>query len=119
MIAAVRSALVALANPEGRRAWALVFLAGGGVTMTIYAAYAMYLVRHRAGYVFQLGLAAHLTILIVITGFAGLLVKRSIVAQFGANRRFEVSDRDVAAAAAEEVAEAATDKASEIKDQPL
>lgn len=63
---------------EGRRAMALILLAGGGVAMTAYAAVSLWLVRHVASYAFWLGLAALALVAIVLTGFAGLLVRRTV-----------------------------------------
>lgn len=80
-----------LLSPEGRRAWALIFLVGGGMVMTIYAAIAMYLVRTNASYVLYLGLAAHVIIFVVITAFAGLLVRRTLSAKV-LGSEFSVSD---------------------------
>lgn len=63
---------------DRRRTWGLVLLAGGGMAMTGYAAWALWLVRENATYAFYLGLSAMALIGIVLTGFAGLLVKRTI-----------------------------------------
>ncbi len=65
-------------TPEGRRAMALILLAGGGMAMTAYAAVSLWLVRHVASYAFWLGLAALALVAIVLTGFAGLLVRRTV-----------------------------------------
>jgi len=81
----------AILTPEGRRAWALGLLAGGGLAMTIFAGAALWIVRDRPQLAFSLGLGALMLIAIVLTGFAGLLVKRTInVALPGA--RFEATD---------------------------
>lgn len=80
-----------LFTSDGRRAAAFGAMLGGGVVMTLYAAVVLYLVRTSAAYVFYLGLAAHLAILVVLTGFVGLLVKRSIKGSFGA-AAFEATD---------------------------
>lgn len=69
---------VDLKSSDRRRDWGLLFLAGGGVAMTAYAAYALWLVRDRADFAFYLGAGALLLVGIVLTGFAGLLVKRTI-----------------------------------------
>ena len=70
-----------LMNPDGRRAGAFVALLGAAMVFTIYAAVVLYLVRSSAGMAFWLGIAAHLQIAIITTGFiafaaftAGLLV---------------------------------------------
>lgn len=80
-----------LLSADGRRAAALLFMLGGGIAMTIYAAFALYLVRAHPEYVLSLGLAAHVEIFIVLTGFAGLLVKRMLKASV-AGSSFESSD---------------------------
>lgn len=78
-------------TPDGRRAMALLFLAGGGAVMTAYAAWSLWMVRVVAQYAFYLGLAAHVSILVVLTGLAGLLVKRMLKANV-AGASFEASD---------------------------
>ena len=78
-------------TPDGRRAMALLFLAGGGVAMTAYAGWSLWMVRDVAQYAFYLGLAAHVSILVVLTGFAGLLVKRMLKANV-AGASFEAND---------------------------
>lgn len=80
-----------LSTPDGRRAAAFGAMLGGGFVMTGYAVAALYLVRTNAAYVFYLGLAAHLAILIVLTGFIAQLVRRSIKGSFGA-ASFEATD---------------------------
>jgi hypothetical protein len=82
----------ALLDPEGRRAWALILLAGGGFMMTAYAIAALYFVRKNPAYVFTLGLAAHVSIVLVLTGFAGLLIKRTIKVAAG-DRVLDISDQ--------------------------
>lgn len=78
-------------SADGRRAVALLMLAGGGVAMTVYALVALLLVRDVPQYAFLLGLAAHVAILVCLTGFAGLLVKRMLKASV-AGSSFEASD---------------------------
>jgi hypothetical protein len=92
MIAALKAAVAALMVPDGRRAWALVFLTWGGVMMTSYAAVALWLVRRNAFDVFALGVLAHLSIILVLTGIAGLLVKRTIEARDG-DRTLKIGDQ--------------------------
>lgn len=98
IFSAIGAAIAALKDPDGRRAWALALLAGGGASMTAYAGAALYLERDHPAYVFSLGLAAHLSIVIVLTGFAGLLIKRTIKAGDG-KRSLEISDQSEAAPA--------------------
>lgn len=69
------------ASSDRRRNWGLAFLAGGGVAMTAFASVAMWMIYERRGpleYVFYLGLAAMALVAVVLTGFAGLLVKRTL-----------------------------------------
>lgn len=87
-----RSAIAALLTPEGRRGWALALMAGGGVGMTLYALLALWLVRGKPAFVFWLGVLAHLSIIIVISGFGALLVKRRFVAKLGDNRELGIDD---------------------------
>lgn len=87
-------AIKALRDPDGRRGAALLFMAGGGASMTGYAGYALWLVRNRPDYAFYLGLAALALIGIVLTGFAGLLIKRTIKGSMFGNS-FEISDEQV------------------------
>lgn len=93
----------ALLDPEGRRAWALMLLCGAGVAMTAFASVGLYLVRERPTYVFYLAAGAMLLIGIVITGYAGLLVKRDIDIN-ALGLKFRVSDQEVQAIAAAVVA---------------
>lgn len=87
-------AVASLRDPEGRRGAALLFMAGGGAALTGYAIYALWLVRNRPDYAFYLGLSAMVLIGIVLTGFAGLLIKRTIKGNaLGAS--FEISDEHV------------------------
>jgi hypothetical protein len=82
--------IVDVSGSERRRNWGLVLLAGGGMAMTGFAAGALWLVRGNAAYAFYLGLSAMALIGIVLTGFAGLLIKRTI--RIGRDG-FEVSDQ--------------------------
>jgi hypothetical protein len=92
-------------DPDGRRGWALVLLALGGVSMTVFAGFALYYVRTVPKFAFYLGLAALFLIGIVLTGFAGLLIKRTIRGSVLGNS-FEISD-EVAGKIADKVAAAA------------
>ena len=82
-----------MTTPEGRRAWALSLMAGAAITMTLYAAVAMYLVRADVTAVLTLGMSAHAIIFIVVTGFAALLVKRTLRASV-LGSSFEATDSD-------------------------
>ncbi len=67
-------------TPNGRRAAAFGALLGGCVIMTIFAAVAVWLSSGNATYSFYLGLAAHAQIMLGLTAFTALFVKRSIKA---------------------------------------
>jgi hypothetical protein len=69
---------VDLVRSDRRRDWGLLFLAGGGMAMTAYAGCALYLVRAQANLAFWLGMAAMGLVGVVLTGFAGLIVKRTL-----------------------------------------
>lgn len=84
--------MIPLTTSEGRRAWAVIALAGGGMAMTVYAAFALWLVATVPEYVLALGLAAHVAVFVSITGFAALLVKRTLKASVAGNS-FEASDQ--------------------------
>jgi len=82
-------------NPDAsdkRRTWGLILLAGGGMAMTAFASVVLWLVRDNADYAFYLGLCAMALIGVVLTGFAGLLMKRTIRATILGNE-IEVSDQ--------------------------
>ena len=81
-----------MTTPEGRRAWALSLMAGAAITMTLYAATALYLVRADVTAVLTLGMSAHAIIFVVVTGFAALLVKRTLRASV-LGSSFESSDQ--------------------------
>ena len=63
---------------DRRRDLGLLALFGGGIAMTAYAGYALWLVRDNASFVFWLGLSALSLVAITLTGFAALVVKRTI-----------------------------------------
>ena len=86
---------VLIVTPEGRRAWALILLAGGGVAMTFYASGALWIVRDRPTLAFYLGETALILIAIVLTGFAGLLVKRTLEAKGPGGFGFKSIDGDM------------------------
>jgi hypothetical protein len=75
-------ALCALMNPEGRRAWAVILCGGCGIIESAYSTYALLLLRDHPGYVFWLGTEANGLVLIVVSCFTGLLVKRNIGGQW-------------------------------------
>lgn len=65
---------------NGRRAAAFGALIGGCAIMTIFAAIGVYLVKSNVAYSFYLALAAHAQIMLGLTAFTALFVKRSIKA---------------------------------------
>lgn len=69
-----------LLTSDGRRAWAFLAMLLGCGLMTALAAVAMYLVRGDVGLVFWLGLAAHVQVLVALTGFTAMFVKRDLEA---------------------------------------
>ena len=84
--------LVDIVGSERRRNWGLILLAGGGMAMTIFASVVLWLVKDQADYAFYLGLCAMGLIGVVLTGFAGLLVKRTIRGS-ALGSEFEVTDQ--------------------------
>jgi hypothetical protein len=67
-------------TPDGRRAWAFLALLGGSIVMTVFAAAGVYIVRKDSGLSFWLAMAAHVQIIVGMTGFGALLYKRTIKA---------------------------------------
>jgi hypothetical protein len=67
-------------TPDGRRAWAFLALLGGSIVMTVFAAIGVYIVRKDSGLSFWLAMAAHVQIIVGMTGFGALLYKRTIKA---------------------------------------
>lgn len=67
-----------LLDPEGRKAWAIMMMAGCAVVMTAYVSAVLWLVRMYPRYAFDLGLIGFVMLGIVITGLAALVVKRDI-----------------------------------------
>lgn len=70
--------MINLSTPDGRRAAAFAALLGGSVVMTVFAAVGVWLVSGNATYSFYLALAAHAQIMLGLTGFTALFVKRSL-----------------------------------------
>lgn len=65
-------------TPSGRRAAAFMALLGGSIVMTVFAGVGVYLARGNAAYTFYLALAAHAQIMLALTGFTALFVKRTL-----------------------------------------
>jgi hypothetical protein len=72
--------VINLFTPDGRRAAAFAALLGGCGIMTIFAAVGVWLVAGNASYSFYLAMAAHAQIMLGLTAFTALFVKRSIKA---------------------------------------
>lgn len=92
LLADARKTIVALANAEGRRGWAVVLGGGGGMAMTLYAMRAQWFVRMDPNKSFWLGAIALMIVLVVVTGFMGLLVKRRVSGNVRGIAEFEVTD---------------------------
>lgn len=82
-------------TPDGRRAWAFLALLGGSVVMTLFAAAGVYIVRRDAGLSFWLAMAAHVQVLVGMTGFGALLYKRTIKAGRDGVEISDQGDNDV------------------------
>jgi hypothetical protein len=78
-------------TPDGRRAWAFLALLGGSIVMTVFAAIGVYIVRNDSGLSFWLAIAAHVQIMLGLTGFTALFVKRTIKA---GKDGVEIEDKD-------------------------
>jgi len=65
-------------TPNGRRAAAFCALLGGSAVMTVFAAVGVWLVAGNATYSFYLALAAHAQIMLGLTAFTALFVKRNL-----------------------------------------
>jgi hypothetical protein len=76
---------------DTRRDWALMLLSGGGMVMTGFAALCLYMLQDRPGFVFYMGMAAMIEVLVVLTGLTGLLVKRELKISRG---EISISDFD-------------------------
>ncbi len=72
-----------LLTPDGRRAAAFLAVLGGCIVMTLYAVAVLCIVRGQPRLAFWLGMAAHLHVLLGLTAFAAMWVKRSIRAGRG------------------------------------
>ena len=64
----------------GRKAWTFLALVGAAMVFTAFAGAGVWIVRDSPGLSFWLALAAHAQIVIVLTGLAALLVRRSVKA---------------------------------------
>jgi hypothetical protein len=78
LVSWIHAAFCALLTPEGRRGWAVIIAWGCGVVETAIGAAVLYLVRRNPMLAFWIGLSSQFIVLVVITAFTGLLVKREI-----------------------------------------
>ena len=69
----VHAAICALTTDDGRKGWAMLAALGCSVTMTVYAAAVLWIVKGKPMLAFWLGIAALAIILIVISGLMVLL----------------------------------------------
>ncbi len=76
---------------DSRRDWALLVVSAGGMAMTVFAGFALWLVSGNAKYAFWMGVLAMAQIAIIFTGILGLLVKRRLSLS---KSEFKVSDFD-------------------------
>lgn len=68
-------------SSDRRRDWGLILLAGGGMAMTIFASVVLWMLwkgNAPSGFLFYMGMTALGLVAIVLTGFSGLLVKRTL-----------------------------------------
>ena len=63
-----------------RKNFSMWMMFGGAITFTLFAAASLYLVRDYPDWAFWLGIAAHIQIITIMTGYIAQLVKRRIVA---------------------------------------
>lgn len=98
---------------------AFMIAAGGGMAMTIFATYAMFfLARMKAVWpVFYLGGAAMIIIAITLSGFMGLLIKRSVEAEVGLFK-FKSSDSETAKELMAQIPTTTTQKVETPEGQP-
>lgn len=91
-----------LALVDKLKVFAFFIQAGGGISMTAFASYGMYkLAQEKAVWpVFYLAAMAMVIIGIVITGLAGLLIKRSVEADVAGIFKLKAADSETAAALA-------------------
>jgi hypothetical protein len=92
----------ALALVDKLKVFAFFIQAGAGIAMSAFASYGMYqLAKLKAVWpVFYLASMAMVIIGIVITGLAGLLIKRSVEADVAGIFKLKAADSDTAAAIA-------------------
>lgn len=81
---------------------AFAFQTGGGIAMTVFAAFAMYHLAHLKSVngLLTMGMGALLIVAIVLTGFGALLYKRDVEMEIFGNK-LKLSDSQAAQQAAE------------------
>lgn len=73
-----------------RKNLALWMMFGGSLVFTLYAVAAFVVVRAELGFIFWLGLVAHIQIFSIMCGFIALLVKRRI---YAGKQGIEIADQ--------------------------
>lgn len=99
-----------ITSADGRRAWAFLAIVGGCIVFTLFAAVGVYLVRSSAWFELWLALAAHGQILVGMSALGFVLGRRAKIE--AGKDKIAISDQ---AEAAQTVADAAQDRADEVK----
>jgi hypothetical protein len=82
---------------NGRKNIAIWMMFGGSLVFTLFSGIALWMLSTNLAYVFYLALAAHVQILVIMTGFTALLVKRRIsVSKDGASIEDSTNDPNTA-----------------------
>lgn len=68
--------LPTIMTDDGRKAWSFIALVGAGMTFTLFAAFAVWMLRSSSGFTFWLGLAAHLQVFMVLGALGWALGRR-------------------------------------------
>lgn len=63
-------------SPDGRRVWAFAATCGGCMVFTVFAGIGVYLLQNDPEFTFWLAIAAHVQILVGMTGFGWVLGRR-------------------------------------------
>lgn len=105
--------LPSILSPDGRQAWAFAAICGGCFVFTLFAAVGVWLVSGNPRYSLILALCAHLQLLVGMSAFGFVLGRRM---SFEAGK--DGAKLNDTAAAAQDVADAAQQEATHIKDAP-
>lgn len=65
-----------ITNEEGRKAWSFLALTGAGMVFTLFAAFAVWILRDSQGLTFWLGLAANAQVFAVLGALGWALGRR-------------------------------------------